>query len=235
MTNCVFCRPEKGKIFFETQSLYCIWDAFPVSKGHALIIPKRHFGDWFEATSEEMTELLLATNNCRKEIFKNETPDGFNIGINIGVPAGQTIPHLHVHVIPRYSGDMMDPRGGVRHVIPSKGNYLLESSPVETKAFDIYGGPTSPLIDPLLNDFEEATAISIAVAFVTGAGINEIRDSIEELLGKNGKVQILTGDFNGFNDPKDLLMLLDWQKNYPSQCEIRFFETKINVISFKRA
>jgi ATP adenylyltransferase len=94
-----------------------------VSPGHALLIPQRHIPTWFDAKPEERTALLKATDSAKEIIEKHHRPDGYNIGINCGPAAGQTIFHLHIHLIPRYSGDVTDPRGGVRHVIPDKANY----------------------------------------------------------------------------------------------------------------
>jgi diadenosine tetraphosphate (Ap4A) HIT family hydrolase len=101
-----------------------IWDRYPISPGHALLIPKRHVATWFEATAEEQAALLTAVDAARAEIERDHRPDGYNMGINIGPAAGQTVPHLHVHLMPRYEGGVSDPRGGVRYVIPSKANYL---------------------------------------------------------------------------------------------------------------
>jgi diadenosine tetraphosphate (Ap4A) HIT family hydrolase len=91
-------------------------------------VPKRHVATWFDATEKERSELLATIDVARDEIFSRHQPDGFNIGINIGEAAGQTIHHLHLHVIPRYRGDVEDPTGGVRHVIQSKANYLQKAA-----------------------------------------------------------------------------------------------------------
>jgi diadenosine tetraphosphate (Ap4A) HIT family hydrolase len=100
-----------------------IRDAFPVSPGHALIIPKRHIASFFETNEEERKAMLEALDQA-KEIFDRELkPDGYNIGINEGLTAGQTIMHLHIHLIPRYKGDSSDPRGGIRWIFPDKARY----------------------------------------------------------------------------------------------------------------
>jgi ATP adenylyltransferase len=104
--------------------VFGLWDAYPVSPGHALLIPRRHIPTWFEATSEEHVALISAIDQAKAAIEKNHQPDGYNIGINCGAAAGQTVFHLHVHLIPRYQGDVGDPRGGVRHIIAHKANYL---------------------------------------------------------------------------------------------------------------
>ncbi len=101
-----------------------VWDAYPVSPGHALLLPRRHVATFFEASRDEQSALLAALDAARAIIDERRRPDGYNIGINHGAAAGQTIFHLHVHLIPCYSGDVTDPRGGVRFVIPNKANYL---------------------------------------------------------------------------------------------------------------
>lgn len=104
---------------------FAIRDAFPVSPGHTLVVPRRLFASWFEATAEERAALFELVDGVRQQLDASvNPPQGYNIGINVGATAGQTVAHLHVHVIPRYEGDVPDPRGGVRHVIPGKGNYL---------------------------------------------------------------------------------------------------------------
>jgi diadenosine tetraphosphate (Ap4A) HIT family hydrolase len=104
---------------------FAIRDAFPASPGHTLVVPRRLIVSWFEATAEERAAIFELVDVVRRQLdASGRPPQGYNIGINVGAVAGQTVPHLHVHVIPRYSGDVADPRGGVRHVIPGKGNYL---------------------------------------------------------------------------------------------------------------
>lgn len=110
----------------ENELAFAIWDGFPVTPGHALLVTKRVARDWFDATAQEREALLALVDPVRQIILERHSPDGFNIGWNAGPAAGQTVDHLHVHVIPRYRGDVEDPRGGVRHVIPAKANYLRE-------------------------------------------------------------------------------------------------------------
>ena len=119
-----FVNPEPDRVFYQSELVIGLWDGFPVSPGHALIVPRRVVATWFEATREEQIAILDGVEAAKSAIEKRLTPDGYNIGINIGAAGGQTVFHLHVHVIPRYEGDVEDPRGGVRHVIPSKANYL---------------------------------------------------------------------------------------------------------------
>ena len=107
---------------------FALLDRFPVSPGHTLVIPRRLVATWFEATSEEQKALLELVTQVKLRLDEERHPDGFNVGINVGEAAGQTVMHLHVHVIPRYCGDMDDPRGGVRGVIPAKQNYGAAST-----------------------------------------------------------------------------------------------------------
>jgi diadenosine tetraphosphate (Ap4A) HIT family hydrolase len=127
--SCPFCTPEAGRIFLETDLILGLWDGFPVSPGHALLVPRRHVTDWFHASPAEHAALIAAISEARVSIEEQarrngqSTPDGYNVGFNAGVSAGQTVFHLHVHVIPRYLGDAENPRGGIRGVIPGKASY----------------------------------------------------------------------------------------------------------------
>lgn len=106
---------------------FAIRDKYPVTEGHTLVVPRRVVSDWFEATDEERRAIFALVDKVKADLDAgDDAPDGYNIGINVGAAAGQTVFHLHVHVIPRREGDMADPRGGVRHVIPERGNYLDE-------------------------------------------------------------------------------------------------------------
>ena len=120
---CPFCELDPSRIIYSDELVMVIRDAFPVAVGHSLVIPKRHFKSWFDANDEERAAILSAVDIIAGEIQNEMQPDGFNIGINDGESAGQTIFHLHVHLIPRYEGDVPDPRGGVRRMFPDKAVY----------------------------------------------------------------------------------------------------------------
>src|SRR5260370_1948127 len=105
-------------------SAFAIADGFPVSPGHALLVPRRAIATWWDATDDERADILTLVDEVKRQLDAELRPDGYNVGFNSGAAAGQTVGHLHIHVIPRYSGDVPDPRGGVRHVIPGRGNYL---------------------------------------------------------------------------------------------------------------
>jgi len=122
--DCPFCLNNlTSEILLENNFSYAIYDKFPVSKGHILIIPKQHNSNYFDLSLEEQKECLILLNNAKKILDKEFKPDGYNVGININKDAGQTIWHAHIHLIPRYNGDVEEPRGGVRGVIPFKKNY----------------------------------------------------------------------------------------------------------------
>ena len=119
--SCPFCHPDS--VLLENDLAYVIRDSNPVNPGHLLIIPKRHVADFFLATETEKAAMLLLLDIAKRHLNDKHAPAGYNIGINVGEAAGQTIPHVHLHLIPRYQGDMENPRGGVRGVIPSKQSY----------------------------------------------------------------------------------------------------------------
>lgn len=124
MDNCHFCDIITKKPLIIISEYWSVFeDEYPVSPGHCLIVPNRHVESILELTADELKALYEVIVNTRHYIKIVRNPDGFNIGVNEGRAAGQTVPHLHIHVIPRYNGDMEDPRGGVRGVIPEKQKY----------------------------------------------------------------------------------------------------------------
>ena len=120
---CPFCFLSAERIVHDGPFAFVIRDGFPVSPGHTLIIPKRHVASFFEVTDAERTDMLSLLAAARDDLDREFHPAGYNIGINDGAAAGQTVPHLHIHLIPRYEGDRDDPRGGVRWVLPDKAAY----------------------------------------------------------------------------------------------------------------
>lgn len=122
--DCPFCNLNPNvELISETATAVAFFDSFPVNKGHTLIIPKRHIASYFDLSIHEQRALWLLVNRCKEIIEKRFNPDGFNVGINVNEAAGQSIFHVHIHLIPRYKGDVENPRGGVRGVIPHKQNY----------------------------------------------------------------------------------------------------------------
>ena len=124
--SCPFCALPAERILLLADEALVIRDAFPVSPGHTLVIPRRHIGSFFELTDAERACMVELLAKAKAELDLSFQPDGFNIGINDGAAAGQTVPHLHLHLIPRYRGDAPDPRGGVRWVLPAKAKYWIK-------------------------------------------------------------------------------------------------------------
>lgn len=124
--NCPFCELQDGGCVLVTENVRVFRDSFPVSKGHTLIIPRRHVASIFDLDEPDLSGVWLMISRVRWNLKNEFAPDGFNIGVNDGEAAGQTMPHAHVHVIPRYAGDVPDPRGGVRWIIPGKAKYWVE-------------------------------------------------------------------------------------------------------------
>ena len=122
MTSPFLQVPVKDWIDYNEHA-FAIWDGYPVNPGHVLVVPFRDARDWFEALPHEQAAIMDLVGRVKMMLDEKYKPDGYNVGFNVGEAGGQTVFHLHVHVIPRYNGDMEDPRGGVRHVIPERGNY----------------------------------------------------------------------------------------------------------------
>ena len=121
--ECPFCALPGSRVIDSDPNALVIRDGFPVAQGHTLIIPRRHVGSFFEVSRAERESLFALLERAKAELDKRYSPDGYNVGINDGPAAGQTVPHLHIHLIPRYNGDRPDPRGGVRWIIPDKADY----------------------------------------------------------------------------------------------------------------
>ena len=122
-TPCPFCNLPPERILLTSTHGIVIRDGYPISPGHTLVIPHRHVDSFFNLTADERIDLMELLDQAKAGIEKEFKPDTYNVGINDGISAGQTVPHLHIHLIPRYAGDVPDPRGGVRWIIPDKADY----------------------------------------------------------------------------------------------------------------
>ena len=124
MNNCIFCNVPDERIVNEYKYFYIIRDLYPVTNLHSLVIPKRHVVSYFECNQNEYDEIPIILNTQKTELkLTDESITGFNIGMNIGEDAGQTVFHFHIHIIPRRQGDVDNPKGGIRGVIPNKQQY----------------------------------------------------------------------------------------------------------------
>jgi diadenosine tetraphosphate (Ap4A) HIT family hydrolase len=120
---CPFCPPKEHEILATHALAVAISDSFPLTRGHALVVPRRHVASFFELTAEERQAMMELLDRTKAVIDTKYAPDAYNIGINDGAAAGQTVMHVHMHLIPRYKGDADDPRGGVRWIFPRKADY----------------------------------------------------------------------------------------------------------------
>jgi len=215
--------PDADRIA-SNRSAFAIWDQFPVSPGHALVVPHRQISIWWEASEEERADLFDLVEVVREIIGEHHAPDGYNIGINVGEAGGQTIDHLHVHVIPRYTGDMSDPRGGVRHVIPSKGNYLVDAdigvSPVLLDGLD-----DGQLVLELFRCLDNPVfdRIDMVVSFIMKSGLRLIAERLENASQRGARVRILTTDYMHVTDPDALTHLLDMVDVDDDLMQVRVF------------
>ena len=121
--DCPFCSMSAERIREVNDHAFVVDDAFPVTPGHTLVISRRHVADFFELTAEEIISMLNLLRIAQQRLGENLRPAGYNVGINVGAAAGQTVFHVHIHLIPRYEGDVPDATGGVRNLVPGKGHY----------------------------------------------------------------------------------------------------------------
>ena len=195
---------------------FAVPDLYPVSRGHTLVIPRRLVATWFDATPEEQRALFELVDDVKRKLDAELSPDGYNIGINAGEAAGQTVMHLHVHVIPRYRGDVDDPRGGVRHVIPGKGNYLENRSPPLAQ-----GGTDDPFLAHLDPLFRRATDIAILAAFTQERGLDLLEAHVFAALAHGARVRLVTSDYLQITSAEALRTLLDWMGMVATLAEAR--------------
>lgn len=209
--------PEKEWVA-ANEVAFAIRDRFPVTPGHTLVITKRVVATWFDATPDEQSGLMQLVNDVKDQLDTslNPSPDGYNVGFNCGDAAGQTVSHVHVHVIPRYQGDMDDPRGGVRNVIPERGNYLNRASKQTKKppaAHELQlttGHPDSPLWDHLSWRIAGARAVDILASFVQLSGLDVIEHRLFDALRNGATIRILVSDYLYISDVRALRRLLGW-------------------------
>jgi superfamily II DNA or RNA helicase/diadenosine tetraphosphate (Ap4A) HIT family hydrolase len=195
------------------RSAFAFFDKFPVSQGHVLVVPFRQISTWWEAEKTEQTDVMELVREVKEILDAEFNPTGYNIGFNSGEDAGQTIDHLHVHVIPRYKGDVEDPRGGIRHVIPRKGNYLqplLENSG-EASSRLLNAESDQRLRKELIRCLENTNfdCIDLVVSFIMTSGLDIILPKLKDAIDRGAKVRILTTDYLDITDPDALSNLLD--------------------------
>ena len=196
---------------------FAIPDGYPVSVGHTLIVPRRLIASWWEATEAEREALLALADDVKALLEQRHAPDGWNLGVNVGRAAGQTVAHLHLHVIPRYDGDVADPRGGVRHALAGKGNWqTLAAEDAGTYAphnsdVRLFDGVRRPLGSQLALHLRDPSfdRLDVAVAFALPSGVEAITPALADGLDAGLQARLLVSDYLDVTDPHALELLLD--------------------------
>jgi superfamily II DNA or RNA helicase/HKD family nuclease/diadenosine tetraphosphate (Ap4A) HIT family hydrolase len=242
---CPLCSIDAASVVHEGPLSFVIWDRYPVSEGHALVVAKRHVVGWFDATPDEQRDMLASADVARRLIEAEFGAEGYNLGVNVGAVAGQTVPHLHLHVIPRRAGDVENPVGGVRGVIPGRADYsgeLEDDGPSAvsdlqarysargTDVSRVVGGPEQPLLPHLLRHLDHAKRADLVVAFVLESGVAALESALRGFLSRGGQLRLLTGDYFDVTEPRALLRLLDlvdYAEDDESEAsvELRVFES----------
>ncbi len=223
--GCPFCEVDAGALVFASPAIIALRDRFPVSVGHTLVVTRRHAETYFDASDEERAALWRAVESVRSDLLKLlPTPAGFNVGFNAGAAAGQTVPHLHVHIIPRYLGDVDDPRGGIRGVIPSRQKYGAPSAAGLETLPGFVSGEEQHFVGALRSALQLAEAADLLSAFVQQSGINLLKTDLEEAARRGVHVRLLTGDYLGVTSADALRALLEVVGRLPN-IEAALYET----------
>lgn len=223
---CPFCGLAHDRFVWSDEHVVAIRDGYPVSPGHTLILPRRHVATWFDATLEEQHAIVRAVAVVRELLDRELRPAGYNVGFNAGEAAGQTVMHLHVHVIPRFRGDVDDPRGGVRGVIPAKQKYDTTAPPAEGDPFaalhPFVPGEERELLPVLKQALRVALEVDIVAAFVQPSGLTLLEQDLVDALERGAAVRVLTGDYLRITHPHALQRLYTLTTRHPG-LRVRLF------------
>ena len=212
----VFSSVPSSEWVASNRSGFAFRDRYPVTDGHTLVVPRREIVSWWEASGDERLDLLALVDIVKAALDTEYEPDGYNVGFNAGSAAGQTVEHFHIHVIPRRVGDIADPRGGVRHVIPERGNYLADNAAT---------APIPSSLEPVLIDARrnntlhvhlrrhigsgEYDRIDLLVSFIMKSGLNSLAQLLDDAIDGGAQVRVLTTDYLHVTDAEALARLLD--------------------------
>lgn len=222
--SCPFCVFDRLSEFWSSPLVLAIRDPQPASPGHTLVLTRRHVPNWFDATGDEQREVMAAIEDVKAMLDAELAPDGYNVGFNAGAAAGQTVMHLHIDVIPRFASDLDDLRGGMRHVIPGRGNALRSGSPFTS------GGTADPLAAQILPLFGRAHDIRIVAAFVQEAGVIRIRDALQTAILSGARLRLITGDYLNITQASALELLLGWQAREDDEDEDEEGDRSLGVL-----
>ena len=214
-------------------------DNYPVSHGHTLVVPRRVFSTWFDATREEQAAILELIDEVKTQLDREFSPDGYNVGFNIGEAAGQTVMHLHVHVIPRFRGDVPDPTGGVRWVIPHRANYRAPGFPtalselaqlsakpfVESTTVRLLPGEDDMMERELVRCIRTRSysRIDLLVSFIVSSGLEKLISAVKDALSHDARIRVLTTDYLNFTEAAALGWLLDQEDSPQGGLETKVF------------
>lgn len=206
---CPFCHIDPDQIVWRGSTAVAIRDRNPVTPGHTLVLPIRHVPTWFDATPEEQAEIWSAVSAIKASLDVSHRPDGYNVGFNSGAAAGQTVMHMHMHIIPRRHGNVDDPAGGVRFVIPERGNSHSKGAAASAGSRLVTGG-IDPFDRHLRPALRAARRVDILAAFVQGSGVDYLDYAITTALEQGACFRVLTGDYLHITQAKALRRLHDW-------------------------
>lgn len=215
--------PSSGWVA-QNRSAVAVSDAHPVTDGHTLVVPRRLISSWWEASDDERLDLLALVSEVKCLLDESHAPDGFNVGFNLGAAAGQTIEHFHIHVIPRRWGDVDDPRGGVRAVVPQMRAWegmpdlpddmaaeVEEVSIIRRRTFALIAGPDHHLHPELVRCLSDQAfdRVDVLASFIMRSGLDLLAGGIEDALDRGAQVRVLTTDYLGITERSALGWLLD--------------------------
>lgn len=212
---CPFCAPDGAPEDWSHPLAFATRDQYPVSPGHTLLITRRHVVHYFDATPNEQAALWQGVAAVKDALDRELSPDGYNVGFNAGTAAGQTVPHLHVHVIPRFTGDVDDPRGGVRGAIPSKQRWSDDDAPVPFADLPhSVLGQDERLLGALTAALAQADSAWLLAAFIQRSGLALLENHLVDALSRGAQVRVLAGDYLNITHPHALQRLLTLQTTH---------------------
>lgn len=234
--NCPFCELGSRELVWESDLVVAMRDGFPVSPGHTLVLTRRHVATYFDASAQEQAEIWRGVAEIKTRLDAEFCPDGYNVGFNAEPAAGQTVMHVHVHVIPRFGGDMDDPRGGVRGVVPGKRVYEVAGAKQVAEGGSSYTrnsfidfpqfvpGENRHFAGVLRRALAIADEADIVAAFIQPGGLAQIIDYLTDALERGAQVRLLTGDYMNTTSADALRTLLSLQSGFPDQFRPFFFD-----------